>query len=127
MASPLPVDADASPNYTPAQHATYHNALAAFHNADANGAGGVSTKTANYTATATDACVLADATTAGFTVTLPAVVAGRQLTVKKLDSTVNLVTVAPASGTIDGAANDVISVQWQSRTYISNGTNWYRI
>lgn len=125
--SPIPVDADATPNYNPAQHAAYHNALAGFYNADANGAGGISTKTTTYTATASDACILADAATAGFTITLPAVAAGRQLTVKKIDSSVNLVTVAPASGLIDGAANDVVSVQWQARTYISNGTNWFRI
>lgn len=88
--------------------------------------GAVSTKTANYTATSADAVVLADSTSATFTVTLPAVASGRQLIVKHIGA-VNNVTVAPASGLIDGAATDTLTVQYQARTYISDGTNWWRV
>ena len=87
----------------------------------------VQTKTANYTALATDNMVLANAASAPFTVTLPAVAAGQMLVVKKIDSSLNAVTVAPASGTIDGAANLVMNVQWQARTFVSDGSNWFLI
>jgi hypothetical protein len=87
----------------------------------------VATKTAAYTAVTTDNLLLADATTAAFTITLPAVAAGQLLTVKKIDSTANAVTISPASGTIDGAATDSIAIQWQARTYVSDGTNWLKV
>jgi len=87
----------------------------------------VQTKTANYTATPLDNVVFANAATGAFTVTLPAVASGQQLIVKKIDATTNLVTVAPASGTIDGAANMALGVQWQSRTFVSDGQNWFMV
>jgi hypothetical protein len=127
MATPIPVDADATPNYTPAQHATWHNAFAAFYNAALKGAGLTDTKTGNYTVLVTDAVVFCDASSGAFTVTLPAVAAGLMVAVKKIDSSANIVTIAPASGLIDGSATDAITVQWQARTYVSNGTNWFKV
>lgn len=88
------------------------------------GASTVSTRTAAYTAVARD-LILASAATAAFTVTLPAVTAGRWVTVKKTDSTANAVTVSPASGTIDGASTHVIATQYASRDFVSDGTNWF--
>lgn len=86
----------------------------------------VQTKTTTYTALASDNLVLADATSAPFTVTLPAVASGQMLIVKKIDGTGNMVTVVGASGTVDGAPDDRLWAQWQAQTYISDGTNWFR-
>jgi len=94
---------------------------------DGIGGGNVQTKTAAYTILSTDGLILADATTASFNLTAPAVSAGRIFTVKKIDPTVNVVTVLPASGLIDGAANVAIGTQWSARTFISNGTDWFLI
>lgn len=95
--------------------------------ATGGGGGAVQTKTTTYAALSTDAVVLANAATGAFTVTLPAVAAGLMLRIKKIDSTTNLVTVAPASGTIDGAASVTMGIQWQSRTFVSDGTNWFLV
>ena len=60
------------------------------------------------------------------TVTLPEVAgenAGRQLTVKKVDSTENTVTI---SGSVDGAAYYELNGPYQSVTLVSDGsTNWF--
>lgn len=87
----------------------------------------VQTKTANYTALSLDNIVLANAVAGAFTVTLPAVASGQQLIVKKVDASVFVVTVVPASGTIDGAASVPLANQWQSRTFVSDGTNWFMV
>lgn len=71
--------------------------------------------------------VIADASSAGFTVTLPAAAAGAKVSVKKVDSSVNSVDVAPPSGTIDDVATVSIDTQWQSQDFFSDGSTWYRI
>lgn len=89
--------------------------------------GRLTTQTTTYTARYGDT-VLANAASAGFTVTLPVVASnGMRVTVKKIDSTGNTVTIAPASGTIDGAANKTISTQWSFLSFISDGTNWFLV
>lgn len=81
-------------------------------------------KTAAYTATANQ-LVLADATSAAFTVTLPASPAANTIVaVKKIDNGGNAVTVAPSSGTIDGDANTIIGVGQLAATFIYDGTTW---
>jgi hypothetical protein len=90
--------------------------------------GAIQSKTTTYTALSSDAVVLADATSGGFTITLPAVSAGRTLIVKRVDTiSANIVTVVPASGTIDGSASDTLNAQWQSRTYVSSASAWYKV
>ena len=87
----------------------------------------ITTKTGAYTLTASDFCVLADATTAGFTLTLPtaASIAGRIYHIKKIDASANAVVIdGAAAETIDGAATVSISAQNQSYQIISDGTNW---
>ena len=84
----------------------------------------VQSKTANYVATSGD-LVLMDASGGNRTVTLPAVASGAVCTAKKTDSSANTVTVSPASGTIDGAASKVISTQYESYDFVSDGTNWF--
>ena len=87
----------------------------------------LATKTGTYTVTATDSIVLCNAATGAFTVTLISAVgvAGRQYTFKRLNSGANNVTVA-ASGaqTIDGAATQVLTTQYQAIRVVSDGTNW---
>jgi hypothetical protein len=61
------------------------------------------------------------------TITLPTVTgnSGYKVNIKRL-GTAN-VTISPASGTIDGAASQVLSVQYSAYTLTTDGTNWYII
>ncbi len=88
------------------------------------------TKTAAYTAAIGDCTILGNATTAAFTITLPAAatIAGRVYVLKKIDSSANAVTVdANASETIDGALTVVLSTQWSKVMIQSDGANWQKI
>lgn len=90
----------------------------------------IATKTANYTITSTDSVILANATTAPFTVTLSTAVgcAGRQYTIKKTDVSANAVTVDGNAGeAIDGNLTHALNAQYQSITIVSNGANWFII
>lgn len=80
-----------------------------------------------YTATATDHTILGDATGGAITVNLPTAVGidGRTYTIKKVDASGNAVTVdGDGSETIDGAATNALSTQWDSVTVQSDGANW---
>lgn len=83
------------------------------------------TKTAAYTAL-NGQLVLADATSAAFTVTLPASpVAGMQAAVKKTDSSANAVTViSGTAATIDGDTSAILLTKNSSGTFVFDGTNW---
>lgn len=85
----------------------------------------VVTKTTTYTAAPRE-FVEANATTGPFTVTLPAApINGIEVSVKKIDSSANVVTVLGAGGsTIDGDVNATLPDQWSWGTFIFNGTNW---
>lgn len=88
----------------------------------------VASKTANYTATATDAVLLCSASGGAFTITLPAASGNTGLTywIKKTDSSANAVTIdGNAAETIDGAATATISVQFEALTIVSDGTSWH--
>lgn len=93
----------------------------------------VASKSANYTATATaantDRVIKADASSAAFTITTwgHSGNTGRTLTVKKTDSTLNAVTISPASGTIDGKSSIKLCTQNESVTIESDGTNFFII
>lgn len=72
--------------------------------------------------------VLVDATAGNVTITLPTAASAdeRKYNVKKVDASVNTVTVdADGAETIDGAANYVLTVQYQSVSVQSNGTAWW--
>jgi hypothetical protein len=72
--------------------------------------------------------VLADASSAAFTITLPNVAGAveQRFYVKKVDSSVNAVTVSGnGADTIDGQGTQVISIQYDSLTLFSNGTEWF--
>jgi hypothetical protein len=85
------------------------------------------TKSANYTILAADTNILVDASGAARTMTLPTAVSSTQrVTIKKKDSSTNTVTVATTSAqTIDGSSNYIATLQNESVTVVSDGSNWY--
>jgi hypothetical protein len=88
----------------------------------------ITTKSADYLATASDHTILVDASGAARVITLPAAASAPQLllVIKKIDSSANTVTIdADGAETIDGAATQVIGIQYMSLTIQSNGTAWY--
>jgi hypothetical protein len=85
----------------------------------------VTTETSSYTAGVYDV-VLADASSGDMTVTLPSPDTDVQVSVKKIDSSGNTVTVAtPGSETIDGNSSLTISAENVSRTVVSDGSNYF--
>lgn len=90
----------------------------------------VTSKTANYTVSTgdgDDVLVRTDCTSGAVTITLYTAVGntGKMVSVKKIDSSANAVTIATTSSqTIDGSTTRTISSQYNSLTMVSNGTNW---
>lgn len=85
------------------------------------------TKTANYTQAANDTTIRFNASSGALVLSLmpAASVAERILMVKKVDATVNTVTIDPAGAeTIDGSANFVLSNANDSIIIQSNGVSW---
>lgn len=79
---------------------------------------------------ATDFTVLADATNGNIIVYLPQAITciGRIYTVKKIDGSVNTVTIdGNGSETIDGALTIVLGTQWSSKILQTDGLSWYVI
>lgn len=90
---------------------------------------GVATKTGTYTA-ADEGTILCDASSGAFSINLPAAAssANRIYSIKKIDSSVNIVTIdGDASETIDGALTLSLIGQYQSVTVTCNGSNWFII
>ena len=84
--------------------------------------------TANSTSTISNDITLATAGAAGITLTLPAAVSGKIVIVKKVDTGAGNVTLdPPGSVTIDGAATKVLYHQYESMTFVSDGTNWFLV
>jgi photosystem II stability/assembly factor-like uncharacterized protein len=51
---------------------------------------------------------------------------GHEFIIKKIDATTNTVTITPSGGqTIDGAASNVLNIQYQNLIIRTDGTNWY--
>ena len=88
----------------------------------------VVSKVANYTLLTNDYTVLCDATTAGFTLTLPAAsgLSGKIYVIRKVDDSTNALTISPAlqltQSTLVSSINFAQTLRVQS-----NGTNWYII
>lgn len=85
----------------------------------------VTTKTADYTITATDSVVLCNAT---MTATLPSAVtatSGKVFIVKNIHASAT-VTLGATAGTIDGSATASIAAKGVA-TAVSDGTNWWLI
>lgn len=88
------------------------------------------TITAAATIALTDYLVACDATSVGFTVTLPTVISARgmSLLLAKVDSTAHVVTVAGSgSETINGANTQTVSAQWGGFQLYCDGTTWYTL
>ena len=84
------------------------------------------TKTGTYTIATSDHTVFADATSAAFTLTLPAAAAGLRFEIVKIDSGANIVTIdGNGSETINGATTYALNLQYDSITIVSNGSNWF--
>ncbi len=82
---------------------------------------------AAYTASYSDSYIECDATSAAFTVTLPAAGGhdGHTFDIKKVDSTANAVTIdGNGSETIDGATTQALSSQWDSFTVLAVAGDW---
>lgn len=59
------------------------------------------------------------------TVTLPAASYMTMHRLIRTDANASVLTIAPQSGTINGAASITIAGQWTAKTFVSDGTNWY--
>jgi hypothetical protein len=90
---------------------------------------GVSTKNTNYTMTASDCVILANASAGEITITLPpANKSGMIVHVKKVDSSANVVNISSAgTDTIEGATTVSLLLQYSSRTLISNGEGMWLV
>jgi len=85
------------------------------------------TATSNVTAVDRQ-IVLGDASGGALTVTLPAVSDAQLVTVKKIDSSSNAVTIAtPGSETIDGQGSIDLVTQFSARELTSDGSNYFII
>ena len=87
----------------------------------------VKSVTAAHTASRGEDVILVNATGGAVTVTLPAAgqYSGLQFIIKKTDASANAVTIdGSGAETIDGAATQVLTVQYQSITVVSDGTGW---
>jgi hypothetical protein len=87
----------------------------------------ITSVTGAYTASFDDDVILANATGGAFSVTLPNAEErkGKVLFIKKTDASGNAVTLDGFdSQTIDGSATHAIASQYNSRTIVSDGSNW---
>lgn len=73
--------------------------------------------------------IIADATSALITITLPAAATAtrREYTIKKVDNVNNIDIVADGSELIDGLGTQSLTTQYQYITIISDGSNWHII
>lgn len=85
----------------------------------------VTSVSVDHTVQSYEAVILVDATSGNITITLPDADM-RLITVKKTDASGNTVTLStPGSETIDGAATNVLSSQYDVITVCSDQSNWY--
>lgn len=90
----------------------------------------VASPTTTYPITTSDEVVLASASGGAYSATLPNAVGvtGKVYTVKKTDSSVNAITIATTSSqTIDGVTTRTVTIQYESVTVVSDGSNWHII
>lgn len=88
------------------------------------------TLSASGSALITDYLLGCDATSAGFTVTLPTVLdaRGMVLLIVKTDATANVLTIAAAgSDAVNGAATQTVSTQWGGFQLYCDGVSWYNV
>lgn len=81
------------------------------------------TITATTVVTARSGTILVDTTAGNVTVTLPA--NGLTYRIKRITAGANTLTIATAAGNIDGASTATISIQYESITLKSDGTDYW--
>lgn len=84
----------------------------------------VKTITSDYTAVPDDDLILVNETA---TITLSSAVGleGYHFIIKNIGSGATVTIASPSDQTIDGEDSKVITVQYNSLTFVSNGTNWF--
>ncbi|MGB0870121.1 MAG: hypothetical protein ACPGSD_11050 [Flavobacteriales bacterium] len=88
----------------------------------------VTEQTSNYVMQDVDEIVLMDANSGNRTVTLPSSpVKGKRITIKKIDGSLNTVTIDGNGNNLDGNPNKIISVPFQFYEYVYSGTAWFLI
>lgn len=90
----------------------------------------ITTFTGNSTLTGNEGVVICDCSFGPITITLPAAngFTGRTFVVKKKDSSSNVVTVnTQLNQTIDGALTRLIYSQYESMTFVCDGSEWFII
>lgn len=88
----------------------------------------VASATTTFPADSEDDVILCDATSAGFSVTLPAAAThtGKTYVIVKTDATNNRVTIDPnASETIDGLTTGYLDRRYQSIEIVCDGSEWH--
>lgn len=87
----------------------------------------LTTLTSLTTLNNTHGYVLCDASGGAFTVTLPLASARKKYHIKKIDSSVNAITIsASGADTIEGTVSKSLAAQYKSYTIYSDGsTTWY--
>ena len=85
--------------------------------------------TATTTATLSpNTCLLANATTATFTVTLAAGINGQKYRMKSTGTTNNITVAVPAGASLDGTLNGTFALTpGTAKMFITDGTNFYGI
>jgi len=84
------------------------------------------TVSANYTVTGSEGPILVDASSGPVTITLPALTATDRVTIKKIDTSANGVTIIPPGAElIDGQASQLIATTYVTLHLINNNTNWF--
>ncbi len=86
------------------------------------------TITADYTVLTSDDMINVDATSGPITVTLPAILErlGREIMVKKIDSSFNTVAVdGNGSETIDEGLTAVLTIQYEEINFANNLVGWW--
>jgi len=85
----------------------------------------------SYSVLASDSVVVLDASTNNVTAVLPSPVGitGRKYTVKRIDSSANIVSVDAAinGSTIDGSPTAALASQWDFVNVVSDGTQWLKV
>jgi len=81
-----------------------------------------------YTVTTNDNYLFANSSTGAFSINLPTAVGnyGQYVTIKKVDSTANDITIDPnLSETIDEQPTKIINTQYSVLTIVADGSNWW--
>jgi hypothetical protein len=116
--SPVPVTASSIPSWIRAAATVINNLQQAVGTVTRRA---VRTVATDYTFVSADYLVLIDATAGAVTVTLPAVVVGKQIAVKRIDGSANVVTIA---GPVNGVTSQTLAAQWAGLSLIGATSGW---